>query len=109
MSEEATSWYVRVPAEIVVEVTDPDAVRQAARDAVAANEDMQAAERADAMDRINTDLADAVALVVDLEGLLADAPGLEIVEATWSAEIDADYEPFDEDDEYDEDDDLDER
>ncbi len=109
MSDETTSRYVRVPAEIVVEVIDPDAVRQAARDAVAANEDMATAERAEAMDRIDADLADAVALVVDLEGLLADGTGLEIVEATWSAEVDPDYEPFDEYEDEDEEEDLDEQ
>ncbi|MBA3489588.1 MAG: hypothetical protein H0T78_08605 [Longispora sp.] len=90
--------YVRVPAEIIVEVNDPQAVRAAARAAVDAVTDMPKEEREEALTRIaDEDIADAVALIVDLAGLLADAPGLEVVEVTWSAEEDPDYEPIDED------------
>ncbi|GIG60256.1 hypothetical protein Lfu02_46280 [Longispora fulva] len=98
-AETTQTRYVRIPAEIVVEVTDEAAVRAAARAAVDAAEDMPADERAEALERIkDEDIADAVALVVNLEGLLEGVSGLEIVEATWSAEEDDEYEPFDDED-----------
>ncbi|WP_157641462.1 hypothetical protein [Longispora albida] len=98
--ETTQTRYVRIPAEIVVEVVDEAAVRAAARAAVDAATDMPEEERAEALERIaSEDIADAVALVVNLDGLLDGTEGIEVVEATWSAEEDEDYEPFEDDDE----------
>jgi hypothetical protein len=85
--------YVRIPAEIVVEVTDEAAVRAAARAAVEATDDMPADERIEAFERIeDEDISDAVALVVNLDALFEDVEGLDIVEMTWSAEEVEEYE-----------------
>ena len=86
------STFVRISADIVVEVTDAATVRAAALEAVK-DVDMPDDERAETVERINSDLGDAVAMLVDLNGFIAEEPGLQPVEAAWSAEVDEEYEP----------------
>ncbi|HUK73286.1 MAG TPA: hypothetical protein VLW50_31810 [Streptosporangiaceae bacterium] len=83
----AKSRRVRITAELVVEVVDGEALRQAAAERVNGAEFSSAAEREQERDLVRADDVSAVALLAD-PGLLADGiPGVELVEATSGAEV----------------------
>ena len=97
--------------ELVVEVADADAVTKAAQRRISDEPDMPAEERVHAESAVTEDTAEALAYLVDPFDLVGEVPGIELQQASWSAEQ-VDYDPdapewdADEDD-ADEDDDED--
>ncbi|MFI6583471.1 hypothetical protein [Embleya sp. NPDC050493] len=100
-SSDTTTRYIRLNLEIVLEVTDADALRAAALDSVKADEELSPGDRADATAAIESDLAESVSYLIDPFSLVEDIAGTELSEAGWQSEG-AEYLPED-DDEDDED------
>ncbi|MFI9343014.1 hypothetical protein ACIG0D_17275 [Streptomyces sp. NPDC052773] len=111
MSTAETSRFVRLRVELVVEVADADAVTKAAQRRIAEDPDMPAEERVHAESAVTEDTAEALAYLVDPFDLVGEVPGIELQQASWSAEQvdydpdapewDADEDDADEDDEED--------
>ncbi|MGW2840668.1 hypothetical protein ACWCWD_23100 [Streptomyces sp. NPDC001493] len=112
--------YVRLQVELVVEVTDLEALTGTALEAVAAeyedalpdpDDDGADQERRHAESLVRADAAEALASLIDPFDLVSAVPGIELAQASWSSEAvehdaydgeddDADaYEYYDEDDE----------
>lgn len=97
--------------ELVLEVTDEDAVTKAALRRLAGEPDMPAAERVHAESAVTEDTAEALAHLVDPFDLVGEVPGVELQQASWSSEHveydpdspdwDLDEDDVDEDDAYD--------
>jgi hypothetical protein len=97
--------------ELVVEVADADAVTKAAQRRIAEDPDMPAEERVHAESAVTEDTAEALAYLVDPFDLVGEVSGIELQQASWSAEQvdydpdapewDADEDDADEDDEED--------
>ncbi|MFK4144158.1 hypothetical protein [Streptomyces sp. NPDC004065] len=106
MSTPETSRFVRLRAELVVEVDDEDAITRAAlrriAESVAAG-DMTAEERVHAESAVTEDTAEALAFLVDPFVLVSEVPGVELQQASWSSER-IGYDPASPDWEFDEDD-----
>lgn len=113
MTNEETSRYVRLKVELVLEVHDAPALREAALERIAddaegAQPGMLGEDRVHADAAVREDAAEAVAHLVDPLDLLGDVPGVELVQAGWSSEQ-IDYDPdslewdLDEEDELDDD------
>ncbi len=88
--DEATSpppSRIRITAEVIVQVVDETALRQAAVKLVGeqdhASEDDRELERA----LVQSDNAEAVALLADLAAAAHTIPGVEVVETTWGTDI----------------------
>jgi hypothetical protein len=81
-----TPRYVRLSLDIVLEVTDEAALRQAALDTVRGDEDLSDDERAEAVKAIETEAAESVSYLIDPFALVEDIPGTELVEAGWQSE-----------------------
>ncbi|MFJ8107070.1 hypothetical protein [Streptomyces sp. NPDC096132] len=92
MSTEETSRFVRLRVELVVEVRDGDALTRAAVGRIAADPDTPDAERAHAESAVTEDTAEALAYLVDPFDLVSEVPGVELQQASWSAEQ-IDYDP----------------
>ncbi|MFF2652033.1 hypothetical protein [Streptomyces sp. NPDC058045] len=95
MSNPETSRYVRLQVDLVVEITDPDAVTGAALQRIAdraADENETEDERTLSEDAVQQDEAAALAYLVDPFDLVGDVPGTDLVQASWSSE-DIDYDP----------------
>ncbi|MGW0731245.1 hypothetical protein [Streptomyces sp. NPDC002851] len=107
MSTPETSRYVRMRVELVLDVTDSAALTGAALDLIAADDALPDEERGHAADAVRDDAAEALAYLVDPVDLVADVPGVELTQASWSSEP-ADGGLADEDDAWDEDEDQDE-
>ncbi|WP_026245705.1 MULTISPECIES: hypothetical protein [unclassified Streptomyces] len=108
MSTDETSRFVRLKVELVLEVADAEALTGGALQRIsesAANEEMPERERAHAESAVQEDEAEAVAYLVDPFDLVADVPGAELVQASWSSET-VDYDPDSPDWDLDEDDDA---
>lgn len=103
MSTDDTSRFVRLKVELVLEVADAEALTGAALQRVAEDEDTGPEERAHAVSAVEEDEAEAVAYLVDPFDLVADVPGAELVQASWSSEQ-VDYDPDSPDWDLDEDD-----
>ncbi len=96
----------------MLEVQDAEQLTGGALDRIAADEFMPDEERAHAESAVGEDEAEALAYLVDPFDLVAEVPGVELAQASWSSEQIA-YDPDaddweladDEDDEDDEDDD----
>ncbi|MCW7945756.1 hypothetical protein AAW14_28095 [Streptomyces hygroscopicus] len=92
MSTSETSRYVRLRAELVVEVIEADAVTKAALGRIADDPDMPDGERAYTEDAVTDDPAEAIAYLIDPADLVGEVPGVELVQASWSSEQ-IDYDP----------------
>ncbi|MFJ9180711.1 hypothetical protein [Streptomyces sp. NPDC102360] len=92
MSTDDTSRFVRLKVELVLEVADAEALTGAALQRVAEDEETGPEERAQAVSAVEEDEAEAVAYLVDPFDLVADVPGAELVQASWSSEQ-VDYDP----------------
>ncbi|WP_239144525.1 hypothetical protein [Streptomyces sp. SID14515] len=115
MSTEETSRFVRLRVEMVLEVTDLDALTGTALESIAAEYgDPVAAvagtdtaeERMHAEATVRADGAEALASLVDPFDLVSEVPGVELAQASWSSEsieYDPDAEGWDDADDGDED------
>ncbi|MFF3490887.1 hypothetical protein ACFYWS_06015 [Streptomyces sp. NPDC002795] len=92
MSTDDTSRFVRLKVELVLEVADAEALTGAALQRVAEDKETGPEERAQAVSAVEEDEAEAVAYLVDPFDLVADVPGAELVQASWSSEQ-VDYDP----------------
>ena len=94
----------------MLEVEDTGALTGAALGRIAADEVMPDDERALAESAVREDDAEAVAYLFDPVDLIANVPGVELTQASWSSEefeYDPDAEEWDLDEEDDGDDDAD--
>lgn len=86
MEESRYARYVRIHVELVVEVSDPEALTRAAVGRIEDDEFMLDEERGQARESVHADEAEAVAYLIDPVDLIAEAPGAELVQASWSCE-----------------------
>lgn len=105
MSTPETSRFVRLHVELVIEVEDEGALTKAALERMAADSEIPAEERAHAESTVTQDTAEALAYLVDPFDLVADVPGVDLAQASWSSE-EVDYDPDSPDWDLDEDDDA---
>ncbi|MZD05344.1 hypothetical protein GTW43_09805 [Streptomyces sp. SID5785] len=103
MSTDETSRFVRLKVELVLEVEDAEALTGAALQRISEDEAMPPEERSHAEGAVQEDEAEAVAYLVDPFDLVAEVPGAELVQASWSSEQ-VDYDPDSPDWDLDEDD-----
>ncbi|WP_055493351.1 hypothetical protein [Streptomyces sp. TP-A0356] len=92
MSTSETSRFVRIRAELVVEVIDADAVTKAALGRIGDDPDMPEGERTYTESAVTEDTAEAIAYLIDPSDLAGGLPGVELVQASWSSEQ-IDYDP----------------
>ncbi|WP_309052723.1 hypothetical protein [Streptomyces sp.] len=113
MSTSETARYVRLRVDVVLEISGPAELTEAAEGRIDADEFMPEEERVHARSAVQEDSAEALAYLVEPFELIRDVPGIEMVQASWSSE-EIDYDPDalewdlgeeDADDEDDEDDD----
>ncbi|MFD7508009.1 hypothetical protein ACFV5N_01480 [Streptomyces sp. NPDC059853] len=93
--------HVRVRVDMVLELTDADEVIRAAWARIHGDEQMPEMERRQAADAVAQDPAEAIAYLLDPVDLVAEVPGVELAQASWSSEL-AEYDPeetWDSDDE----------
>ncbi|MFI8434901.1 hypothetical protein ACIGJO_14295 [Streptomyces sp. NPDC079020] len=114
MSTSETSRFVRLRVEMVLEITDSDALTGTALESIAAEygepvtgiaESDTAEERTRAESTVRADAAEALASLVDPFDLVSEVPGVELAQASWSSES-VDYDPDAEGWEDDEDEDY---
>ncbi|MGW1103312.1 hypothetical protein [Streptomyces sp. NPDC002540] len=100
MSTSETSRFVRLRVEMVLEITDPDALSGTALESIAAEYGEPggeaAEERVRAEEAVREDGAEALASLVDPFDLVSEVPGVELAQASWSSET-VDYDPDDPD------------
>ncbi|WP_405795330.1 hypothetical protein [Streptomyces sp. NBC_01506] len=107
MSTPETSRFVRLHVELVLEISDPDDLTEAALTRIATDDSMPDEERDHARSAVREDGAEALAYLVEPSDLVGEVPGVELAQASWSSEL-IDYDPeavewdLDEDDEHDE-------
>ncbi|MFD3488919.1 hypothetical protein [Streptomyces sp. NPDC058665] len=92
MSTPETSRYVRLHVELVLEITDPQELTEAALTRIATDDSMPDEERTHARLAVREDEAEALAYLVEPSELVGDVPGLELVQGSWSSEQ-IDYDP----------------
>ncbi|MEV8536785.1 hypothetical protein [Streptomyces sp. NPDC051211] len=92
METSDTARYVRLRVDLVLEVPDPDALTGAALDHIKADEFMPDEERSHAEAAVREDEAEALAYLVDPTDLIAEVPGVELAQASWSTEP-VEYDP----------------
>ncbi|WP_371654378.1 MULTISPECIES: hypothetical protein [unclassified Streptomyces] len=107
MTAEETPRYVRLRVDLVLEIDDPEALTGAALERIAADELLPDQERAHAQSAVREDEAEALAYLVDPFDLVAEVPGVELAQASWSSE-EIEYDPDDEVWDLDEEDESDE-
>ncbi len=76
---------IRITAEIVVQVADETALRQAAAECVDEGEHASEADQERERALVQTDNASAVALLADPDAVADSIPGVEVLEATCGA------------------------
>ncbi|MEU9091257.1 hypothetical protein ACIOEW_10655 [Streptomyces sp. NPDC087901] len=100
MSTSESSRFVRLRVEMVVEITDADALSGTALESLAAEYGEpggeSAEERTHAETAVREDGAEALASLIDPFDLVGEVPGVELAQASWSSEI-IDYDPDDPD------------
>lgn len=94
---------MRLRVELVLEIEEPEALTGAALERIAADEFMPDEERTHARSAVREDEAEALAYLVDPFDLVAEVPGVDLAQASWSSEQ-IDYDPDDEEWELDPDD-----
>ncbi|WP_413799705.1 hypothetical protein [Streptomyces iranensis] len=92
MTSTETSHFVRLRAELVVEIADADRLRRAAYERIDGDESMAAEERGHARRMVESDEAEALAYLVEPFELVEEVPGVELAQASWSSEH-VDYDP----------------
>ncbi|MDF6044484.1 hypothetical protein LRD69_20535 [Streptomyces sp. JH14] len=101
MSTSETSRFVRLRVEMVLEITDAEALSGTALESIAAEygepDGESADERMQAESAVREDGAEALASLVDPFDLVGEVPGVELAQASWSSEI-IDYDPEEPDD-----------
>ncbi|MFD9796750.1 hypothetical protein ACFWXK_38035 [Streptomyces sp. NPDC059070] len=95
MTTDQTPRYVRLRVDLVLEIDDSQALTGAALERITADELLPDAERAHAESAVREDEAEALAYLVDPFDLVAQVPGVELVQASWSSE-EIEYDPDDE-------------
>jgi hypothetical protein len=104
MTNTETSHYVRLHADLLVEVRDGDALTGGALRLIARDDRIDPTERARAELAVKQDTAEALAYLVDPFDLVREVPGIDLLRASWSSEevAEAEYDPegtdWDEDD-----------
>jgi hypothetical protein len=86
MNSSENRRFVRIDVQLVLEVEDPDALRDAARARIAGDSAFPDAERGRAEAVVTHDTAEALAYLVDPFDLVSALPGIELTRTTWSAE-----------------------
>ncbi|MFE7787589.1 hypothetical protein [Streptomyces sp. NPDC057460] len=98
MSTSETSRFVRLRVDMVLEITDAEALSGTALESLAAEygepDGEYAEERMQAEAAVREDGAEALASLVDPFDLVGEVPGVELAQASWSSEI-VDYDPED--------------
>ncbi|MER7172996.1 hypothetical protein [Streptomyces mesophilus] len=94
MSTPETSRFVRLRVELVLEVTDEDSLTGAALDRIGEDAYMPEEERTHAESAVREEAAEALAYLVDPFDLVAEVPGVELTQASWSSEA-VDHDPDD--------------
>ncbi|MER5727775.1 hypothetical protein ABT084_05355 [Streptomyces sp. NPDC002138] len=92
MNASEESRYVRLRVDLVLEVPDPDALTGAALAHIQADEFMPEEERGHAEAAVREDAAEALAYLIDPTDLVAEIPGVELAQASWSTEP-VEYDP----------------
>ncbi|WP_078910291.1 hypothetical protein [Streptomyces sp. NRRL S-87] len=92
MSTSESSQYVRLRVDLVLEIPEPEALTGAALERIAADEFMPDEERSHAEAAVREDEAEALAYLVDPFDLIAEVPGVELAQASWSTEP-VEYDP----------------
>ncbi|MEU9032294.1 hypothetical protein AB0D46_33295 [Streptomyces sp. NPDC048383] len=92
MNPSETSRYVRLRVDLVLEVSDSDALIGAALGHIKADEFMPDEERGHAEAAVRQDESEALAYLVDPTDLVAELPGIELAQASWSSEP-VEYDP----------------
>jgi hypothetical protein len=100
MSTSETSRFVRLHVEMVLEITDADALTGTALESLAAEYAAAGAgaagesgeERLHAESSVRADGAEAVASLIDPFDLVSEVPGVELAQASWVSET-VDYDP----------------
>jgi hypothetical protein len=87
--------YVRLQIELIAEITDEKLLKDAALVQVENDEYLEDAERAESVEAIELDPTGAVAHFIDPVELLADVPGVDLVQATWESQP-VDFDPEEE-------------
>jgi hypothetical protein len=94
---ESGPTYVRLQAELVLEVTAADELRGSALSRIDADTFMPGAEREHARSAVGADESEALAYLVDPSELVAGLPGIELIQASWSC-AHTEYDPLAEED-----------
>lgn len=89
--------YVRLQAELVLELTAGGELRAAALSRIGGDAFMPAEERAHAERAVGEDESEALAYLVDPCDLVSGVPGVELVQASWSC-AHTEYEAGEDDD-----------
>ncbi|MFI5981549.1 hypothetical protein ACIBEA_11800 [Streptomyces sp. NPDC051555] len=76
----------------MLEVPEPDALTEAALAHIKADEFMPDEERGHAESAVREDAAEALAYLIDPTDLVAEIPGVELAQASWSTEP-VEYDP----------------
>ncbi|MFF4317365.1 hypothetical protein [Streptomyces sp. NPDC001568] len=92
MNPSETSRYVRLRVDLVLEVSDSEALIGAALGHIKADEFMPDEERGHAEAAVRQDESEALAYLVDPTDLVAELPGIELAQASWSSEP-VEYDP----------------
>ncbi|MET9695918.1 hypothetical protein ABZY31_03195 [Streptomyces sp. NPDC006529] len=92
MNASEESRYVRLRVDLVLEVPEPDALTGAALAHIKADEFMPEEERGHAEAAVREDAAEALAYLIDPTDLVAEIPGVELAQASWSTEP-VEYDP----------------
>jgi hypothetical protein len=85
--------YVRLQADLVLEVTAAGELRDAALALIDADTFMPREEREHARRAVGADESEALAYLVDPAALVTGLPGLELVQASWSC-AHTEYDPL---------------
>ncbi|MFE5208613.1 hypothetical protein [Streptomyces sp. NPDC056600] len=86
MTATENSRFVRIDVQLIVEVDDPEALRRAAQDRIAADGALPDGERGRIGAVVTHDTAEALAYLVDPFDLVGALPGIELTHTSWSAE-----------------------
>ncbi|MFE5241877.1 MULTISPECIES: hypothetical protein [unclassified Streptomyces] len=99
MSTSETPVFVRLRVEMVLEISDADALTGTALESIAADFTAEGAsaeespeERTHAEETVRADEAEALASLIDPFDLISEVPGVELAQASWSSET-IDYDP----------------